>query len=452
MKRAMFWGTMAAVALFYAPKAGADAVHGPVLIVTDTPTEFRAIGSLTTVDDDNPVNGAGGKLLKVESANNANWSFEIGHLTGAPHYQNVNGAWHLKSVGVLLQGARANNVGHIATPHAGEAANGLPAVTTAPRKRDDLEIGKRGRSRSTGGLVGHGQHFDYYHLESEVAGRAGNPNAAPAPPGPPNILTGAVEIVAQHRAAAGAGGSSSEEGSFYSDPNGGTSVSFDARSGELRFRIGRINGLDFSGGRLHGVESRFMKDPMLDATWTVTPIRLKGLSEGGFEFGGGEVEVNDAEGRFSILAGFDRFRIEDSTSYPLLKSYGVLTRWEIEREPLERCASPFLERFVRRNFLGDGMSAEQWRRWRGIDVAVVTQRSLAEATQGFTVSADRVPATVYLTLNLAPEGEEEPPVQQQAAPAEAKATPKPEKKKDDLAGQVTDWLEKTFPKLKEDGQ
>lgn len=440
-----------AVALIAGP-IHADTVHGPALILTDTPTDFKAIGSLTTVDDTNPVNGVGGTLLKVENQANANWSFEIGHITGAPHYgQNAQGAWEMRNVGVQVKGGRAPNIGHIATPHAGENPNAIPLTTS---RRRSIELGDRGRSMTAGGFVAHAQHFDIFTLEARVAGVAGNANAGNAPPGPPNLLTGGFELVGLHRDALNPQrGSDSEEGSFYSDPNGGTWVAYDAGTKELTIHPGKINGLDFQGGRLGGVASGFTGDAMLGAAWKVSPIRLTGVSGGAAEFGGGKVEVDDPSGRFSLRGEFKTFRIADSTSFPRLHSFGVLSNWDIERGGDPECASPFLEKFVRRNLLGEGMSAERWQRWNGLDLAVVTKTNLLAATDNFTVSVDKMPATVYLTLNLRPE-DDQPPAQQtpqepapQATPA---ATPKPEKKDESLSGRVTEFLERAFPQLKEE--
>lgn len=459
MKRHHLRRALVLALVLAAPAVPADTVHGPALILTDTPTDFKAIGSLTTVDDTNPVNGVGGTLLKVENAvNPANpgvphWSFEIGHITGAPHYAlNAKGRWEFVSVGVQVKGGRAANIGHIATPHAGEAPNAIPMTTS---RRRNIEIGDRGRSMTAGGFVAHANHFDMYTFETRVTGVQGNANPGNAAPGPPNLLTGGFELSALHRnAAAPGGGSDSDEGSFYSDPSGGTWISYDAKSKKLTIHPGTINGLDLQGGRLGGVASEFTGDAMLGATWTVTPLELRSVSGGVAEFSGGDVEVTDPKGRFSLQGGFDAFHIADSTSFPRLQSFGVLSNWDIERASDPDCASAFLERFVRRNLFGEGMSAERWARWNGIDLAVVSKANLAHVTENFTVSVEKLPATVYLTLNLKPEGGGEPQ-QQQAAPeqqtqAALEPTATPEPKDESLSGRVTDFLERAFPQLKEE--
>lgn len=446
-------GTLALVVCVALPAVvKADAAHGPALVLTDTNIDFRAIGTLTTVDDTNPVNGVGGTFLKVEAAANPKWSFEIGHLTGAPHYQvNANGAWEIKNVQVQIKGSGANNIGHIATPHAGEQRNAL-ALFTSRRKRD-LEMGDRGRTLTATGVVQHNNHIDTYTLDAGVMAQQGNPNPGNRPPGPPNLLTGAFEVVAMHRAL-GQGSSDSEGGSFYSNPEGGTWVSYDAKNGELSFNIGEINGLDLQGGRLGGVDSKFSGDAMLEAKWMVSAIKFKGMNGGAAEFEGGEVDVTDPDDRFSLSGAFGSFRIADSTSFPRLESFGMLEECGVERISDSSCASPFLERWVDMNLLGSGLTKEQWERWRGIDLALVTEDDLLKETENFTVSVKRIPATVYLTLNLEPL-DEYPPQQQQRAEAEEEEDPqdveeKLEEEAKGLADQVTDFLERAFPGLRDD--
>lgn len=444
-------GTLAlAMGLIVSGLALADTVHGPAVVVTDTNVDFRAIGTLTTVDDANPVNGVGGTLLKVEAAANPKWSFDIGHLSGAPHYAlNAQGVWEIKNVQVQTKGSGANNVGHMATPHAGEQPNALPLMTS--RRQRDLEMGDRGRSLTATGVAQHNAHIDTYTLDTRVMAVQGNPNPGNRPPGPPNLLTGGFEIVAMHRALGG-GSSDSEGGSFYSDPEGGTWVSFDAKSGELSFSIGKINGLDFQGGRLGGVDSAYADDPMLEAEWTVSPIKFKGMNGGKAEFVGGEVEVTDAEDRFSLEGSFASFQMGDSTSFPRLQSFGMLEKIGVERMSDSSCASPFLERWVDTNLLGQGMTKDAWARWRGIDLALVTEDNLLKETENFTVSVKRIPATVYLTLNLEPLDEEaaqEQTADDEAEEEEQKSEPKTlEEEAEGLADQVTDFLQRTFPGLR----
>lgn len=459
MKRIFVWGTLAALLCpFGVESARADDVHGPFHVVTDTNTQFRAIGSLTTVDRDNPVNGVGGTPLTVESAANPKWSFKIEHLTGAPHYQNIQGDWHFRNVGVAIQGGRPGNIGHIATPHAGEQANALPRAVTPPRKRDDLEMGKRGRSRSTGGLQGHNpQHWDMYNIEARVAALAGTPNAGGAAPGPPNLLTGPVEITARHRQGLGEKGSRSHGGSFYSDPEGGTWISYDAKTKLITFHIGEINGLDLKGGEEGGVAPAFKGDALLEGEWKVEPIEYMGENGGVYEFEGGEVSVTDEADRFDFSAEFEKFVIGDSTRFPVMESFGVLTSWDISRTGDACCGSAFLEAFVAYNLLGHGMSEETEERWRGLDFAFVTEKDLAGATEAFTVSAEKIPATVYVTLNLEPVEEEMEQQMQETGAGEKEdeeegeqATEAEEEKEGGLAEQVTDFLERTFPGLREE--
>jgi hypothetical protein len=124
-----------------------------------------------------------------------------------------------------------------------------------------------------------------------------------------------------------------------------------------------------------------------------------------------------------------------------------LSWWEIDRAAESCCASPFLERFVSYNLMGHGMSKGHWARWNGIDLALVTKTSLADATDRFTKSVERLPATIYLTLNLRPDDGV-----QEAAPAEPEEAAAPpteaEKRKtelEDLADRLGDFIGRVFP-------
>jgi hypothetical protein len=383
----------------------ADTVHGPALVVADTPTEFAAIGTLTSVDTDAPPNGVSEWLEVLGN----NWRFKIRHSQGAPPYDPPRGAGNpggFNQVDIAIEGgglpppAPVNRFGHTtaAGPHAGETPNNIPLTGSA--NPADVAFGRAGALLTIQDNVDHppNKHRDFYQMRTRVMALAGAFPAPPGLPGPPNLLSGAFQVRAAHRAELPAQFSFPRDGQISSTAEGGSSVSFDASTGTLKFSIGFINGLTMQAGTPGTVEKSYREDPILEARWVATPIKLVEKKDAVYRFGPGVVFIGDRQGAVRLKATFADFIIVDSTSLQPLKSFGVLEHMSIREEDGPR-RSAFLDDFISRNLFAEDVPEAVWAHWNGIDFAVVTQADLVALTEKFTVSAFDVPATYILVAN-----------------------------------------------------
>jgi hypothetical protein len=146
-----------------ASRAAADAVAGPMVVVTDLPGSFRAIGALTSTDTDAPPNGIVGPLLAIPGVN---WEFTIDHDVtdwrfGLPPPVADNGA----------DDARISIGGwHLDGPHAADIdPNFLPRETSAFQ---DITFGGMAvltkASREKHPIVGGGHHWDHYAVKQKA--------------------------------------------------------------------------------------------------------------------------------------------------------------------------------------------------------------------------------------------------------------------------------------------
>jgi len=389
-----------------------DNAAGPVIVQEDTHLDFAASGTLTVSDVDNPPNGVN-KWLNLDGEK---WKLSIGYKTGSPPYKKTKKkplTWWVQDVQLQLRGqlvaagaAMRAGPGH-AEPHPRhrEDPNDLVALFS---KANSIKFGSLLRRSIKKRKVKHGDHYDHYQARGWPVALPGPGATQIRPPGPTNLLAGAVEVRAAHR----------EENAYsfpillamHAGPDGGSTVCFDAETGVLSFTIGAIDGLGWFDGLPGMIDGDFRTDLILDAVWTASSVTIdrEGVSRTEdredtdgpktYSFSGGEVTLRDPFRTFSFEASFEKFVITNTASWDPLMSFGELSSIDISQEN-GKLTSEFLESFVDVNLFAHGVPEAEWAHWQGVDFALVTEIDLVKATSGFKHSVCDLPVTYLITAN-----------------------------------------------------
>jgi hypothetical protein len=380
--------TVLLVLVAWASVSPADTVDGPMKIVTDNTSDFKAIGSLTSSDENVPPNGIIGPRLAI---NGVNWEFKIDHdiadwRIGLPPPAADNGAEDA-TIGILGK--------HLHSPplHGDTDPNELPEEESAAQ---DIAFGGMALL-SPGNITGcwtddhpnaaGRKHKDQYSVRQK----------ATVLQGPPHLITGPTVVVAKHTEK---GGASLPYGlTLGSSQFAGSQVSYDAPSRMLSFFIGTIDILNAGGVLQPGVDAAYQGDTIANTQLTATDLQFQSIDpDGRYRFSGGQVGLVDPEQHLGFQGSYSEYLIDNTSHDDSLTSYGLFDELLITDSGVE-CPSVFLDDFSEVNIMGESIPREDWLAIQGIDFAFVTQVNLVDATQGFTRTVF-LPATIIICANL----------------------------------------------------
>jgi hypothetical protein len=362
-----------------------DTVVGPIVVLVDTPMDFKATGSFTSTDNA-PATGLGfPELHVIDTIPPFRWQFWIKHTVGLG-WDDAGFRQGADNVFTTLRGE------HIIPP-ADDAHVGVNVLPPISSIAINIDYGAERRMGQTGSQA-HDYHRDSYGFET----------VATAVQGPPHQIAGIAEkttIVAAHRGTKTLSDKAVQEGLGALNSN----VSFNAAQGSLSFVVGPIDVADSQGTLSGGVDPQYAGDPVLAGQMVISSLQFQGLApDGRYRFGGGQVEIIDPAGNFTFLGTFDEFLIGDTSRVTPVDSYAFLDLGITDLANVSDGASLFLQNFIDRNILGNGVSAADWSRIVGIDLSFTTATSLAVATNGFTESAS-MDGDVFIFSNRIPEPE-----------------------------------------------
>lgn len=385
---------MAVTAVLLSSSAGLarDTRSGPMVVTKDEKDEFRAVGSLTSVDDDLvkgfaatewfEIKGAGGKAT-------TNWWFLIQHVVDD---------WTFKEDGKNVGGAKRCRVGirgkHINGPHAPDIKNNV-----LPREVSDSIDIKFGDTKTLTAVgweehpAGKVKHVDQYAFRAKVT----------ALEGPPHMVTGPGEVHAKH----------SEETDKDWCPYGltvaslgpmdGAYVSYDAATRTLSFTPGTITALNRTGSLAEGFDPGFEADAVLRAQIQIDPVQYIGHNKlGEHRFSSSFFRLEDPMDELHLESFFDVFYVVPLDVPMPLRSGARVSRMTIIDALPESGGSVFLDEFADRNVMGNGVPEEEWKEVIGARLIVLPQVDLIQATRGFTMSVEGIPADYVLTNALVP--------------------------------------------------
>ncbi len=372
--------------MFLPTAALADEVTGDFKIVTDTKSDFKAIGSLQSTDTDLPPNGI---QIATDVISGDFWDFVIWNRVTDWRFGTIpptsdNGA---DNATVSIHGLHKD--GPHPPPDGVEDIdpNDLPPITSTAH---DITFGRDAMlsraDRKKHPVVGGKFHWDHYAVRHKATPMQG----------PPHLLTGPAEVVAKH----------GEQGEVTlpagitvgSSMNSGTTVAYDAASGRLSFSLGATDIVNASGSLAAGVDSTYQSDPVVGAPLVLPDLYYQGVdSTGQYVFTGGGIELFAPNQERRFEGAFAEYRISSTTGPDTLESFALLDSLTIL--DAGDCPSAFLRDFVAVHMIGDAIPREEWLALEGIGFTFVTPVELWQVTQGFTQSISGMQATVAVCGN-----------------------------------------------------
>jgi hypothetical protein len=379
---------------------GQPVVNGLMTTTIDEPLKYRANGRVNTSSEwgkkppavEGPWYNVPGIVPPPADGGGPHWEFSVRHSAAEFGTVQVNGQTVHQAVDAQLS-LKGRHI-RVPPPGHGEGPNNLPEISTTPVT---IEAGKSANVATWGGLQHLGQeppHYDSYaivgnKMSYSVIGATGT-------------LGGKVEIGSLHDEKAHNLIKTSRTGSSLTSSagdgsNGGSTISFDAQTGILSFSPGRIDVLDLFGGLSGNIDPKYMADPILESQFSVSDLRLQGRqSDGRFMFSGGNLSISDDSRQLGLTASFDEYVIGDSSQPLALGSSAVLRRGE-SFELLDGDRPTFLGDFAADHFLQGLPTSNQFPE-RTLEFGFITGpgMDLATLTQGFTRSAQFVPADIFV--------------------------------------------------------
>jgi hypothetical protein len=379
--------------------ASAAVVAGAMTTIADNALNYKATGFINTGNA-----WAGGPVIDgpwfavppivPPTPGGPNWDFSVRHTADSfTDVQATKPSLHLKGT-------------HRKVPAPGhnEPANPLPEIATpnmikVPRGVDKPFILKKGgvwNASNWGGWPHPGAdptHNDFYGITVTKATYSVRGAVA-------TLGGGAVEILAFHDERDVEQPKHWQMGLTLASTGRqgwGSTVSFDANTGLLSLSPGRIDVLDLQGGLSGSVDPRYAHDAMLDAQFSVSPLRLQGIGEDGrYQFSGGEVNIVNEINQLSLQACFGEYVIGDTSRDVELDSFGVLKEGGTG-EVLDYDTSSFLSDFAQDHVVQNLPTSNGFEA-RTIDLSFNTGpgMDLATLTNGFTTSAMFVPADIFI--------------------------------------------------------
>lgn len=352
-------------------------------IIDDLPEKFKASGTLTSVDRSVPPN----HFLPDNTAEivGVNWQFS---------FHNLNWDWRILPTAV-------DNASHQSSVHlSGDHLHGPhPTKDLDPNLLEEANsdtanaaFGKPAVSLTASNRVPHPAaprpHWDVYSIRNNVT----------ALQGPDHMMTGPFEIKARHTAVEAESTITHELVKLVmgSTSASGGKVSYDAGSGQLTIHFGALDILNSAGSVSPGIETEFVGDPVLNTSIGDMTIPLFGpTGDGGYRFGGTELNLLDPERELSFRGGFSEYVIRNTSRAGPFDSFAIFDSLTIV--DAGKCASAFADEFSATNVMGESIPDAEWLAIQGICLVFVTPQSLATLTGGFAFSVFDVPATVAIS-------------------------------------------------------
>ena len=371
-------------------------------IVKDTKAEFRANGTWSSIDNSTPPDGFVADSMLVLGTN---WKFKIAEtikdwgclrICGNPN-KAVFGA---HEVVIGIEGEHINGP-HDTGPKKDIDPNWLirrlSSENQAGTTKWNLGFGEKPAQvtvewRRPHHVTGGQRHTDVYGVRHRAA----------AHKGPPNSISGAVQVSAQHV--------EDEIDPFKPDlnpphvnwglcmggsPGSGAELSYDAAVNQLRLHFGGINILNRTGLLAAGIDPRYATDPILSTSFGDIVLNYLGSTpNGAFQFGPGHILLLDPEEDLAFESGFSGLLVHNTQPAAATDSYAMLdTLVSVEQG---ECHSDFLTDFGTVNVLRDTLDTAERLEVLGVSLTFTTAVNLADLTANFTASAMHVPATIVV--------------------------------------------------------
>lgn len=381
-----------------APSFGAsrpDTTRAFFVVVTDTPEQFLANGTWSSVDRTDPPNGFSEPLPNYTIPNTVNWTFKIGKTIinwkiGQPPPLHDNGG---HGVVAYLEGF------HMHGPHptVDVDPDTLPRISSTGDPNRDIPFERRKPTILTAqGAKQHPttsseKHWDHYGLRQEATAIEGKVDKGP------DKVVGPTVVTAKHT-------KKEKESSLFGSTTGSSSasggrVSYDAPTGRLTIHFGTLNIFNRTGSIVPGIAPAYAGDPILNGTIADVSLQYLGpTGDGGYRFGGAADSLSDPEGQTGIRGSFSEYLIYNTSRTGIIDSYAIfesLTTADVGGS----CASTFLGDFVQDNVTGETLPQPLWLQLQGTCLTFRTPSNLALITAGFTASASNVPATVVIAAS-----------------------------------------------------
>lgn len=370
-----------------------DTTKAFFVIVKDTPEQFLAKGTWSSVDRTDPPNGFSQPLPNYTIPGTLNWTFLLSKtITNwkiiPPTPMHDNGG---NNVLGYIEGF--HNVGP--HPSVDVDPNVLPRVSASgdpsidiyfDRKKPTILTAQNARLHPT---TTSPKHWDHYGFKQEATAMEGKVDHGP------HKVAGPTVVSAKHTM-------SKTEASLFgptsgSSTGGGGRVGFNGATGRLTIHFGTLNIFNSAGSIAPGIAARYSGDPILNGTIPDVVLQYLGpTGDGGYRFGSAVDSLSDPEGQIKIVAGFSEYLIYNTSRTGLIDSYAIfdtMTTADIGGT----CASTFLSDFVSGNVTGEGLPEAVWLQLQGTCLTFRTATNLATITAGFTTSASNIPATVVIS-------------------------------------------------------